>query len=514
MHNILRLPGARALSAFRLDKLLRQAREALPKLSGIRAQHWHFVKLVRPLAASEQEVLEKLLTYGPSSGHEDLHDAIVLVVPRLGTISPWSSKATDIAHACGLDAVERIERGTGVRFELPAGVVLDAVARRSLLPLIHDRMTETVLSSLAEADALFRHAKPQPLTAVDLLGRGAVALEEANRTHGPGAVAGRDRLSRRVFHPHPTQSHGCGADDVRASQLRALPAQDLQCRLDHRRRGHARLAVPDDQAHPCRAPGGNAGGLRGQCRGDRGCQGGAAASGCAGRVSQQRRVHAHRHEGGDAQPSDRYLAVSRRRDRLGRRDPRRGCHGTGRQAEGGTDRVHRLAPARSGVRATLGEERVWPPGPHRFAAADHAGRPDRRRQLQQRIRAPQPVGLLSHLRAAARRRAARLSQADHDCRRRGQRRASPDSQAAAGRRGRAGATRRARHADRAGWRLGVQHGDGAERRGSRLRFGAAGQCGDPAPGPGSHRPLLGAGRREPDPVDPRCGRGRVVERVA
>ena len=165
MHNILRLPGARALSAFRLDKLLRQAREALPKLSGIRAQHWHFVKLVRPLAASEQEVLEKLLTYGPSSGHEDLHDAIVLVVPRLGTISPWSSKATDIAHACGLDAVERIERGMGVRFELPAGVVLDAVARRSLLPLIHDRMTETVLSSLAEADALFRHAKPQPLTA-------------------------------------------------------------------------------------------------------------------------------------------------------------------------------------------------------------------------------------------------------------------------------------------------------------------------------------------------------------
>ncbi len=184
MHNILRLPGARALSAFRLDKLLRQAREALPKLSGIRAQHWHFVKLVRPLVAREQEVLEKLLTYGPSSGHEDLHDAIALVVPRLGTISPWSSKATDIAHACGLDAVERIERGMGIRFELPAGVAPDAAARRSLLPLIHDRMTETVLSSLGEADALFHHAKPQPLTAVDLLGRGAVALEEANRAMG------------------------------------------------------------------------------------------------------------------------------------------------------------------------------------------------------------------------------------------------------------------------------------------------------------------------------------------
>ena len=120
MPTILRLPGARALSQFRLDKLLQQAREALPKLSGIRAQYWHFVKLVRPLAQGERDVLEQLLTYGPKSGHEDLSDTDTLVVPRLGTISPWSSKATDIAHACGLDAVERIERGTAVRFEATA----------------------------------------------------------------------------------------------------------------------------------------------------------------------------------------------------------------------------------------------------------------------------------------------------------------------------------------------------------------------------------------------------------
>ena len=92
--------------------------------------------------------------------------------------------------------------------------------------------------------------------------------------------------------------------------------------------------------------------------------------------------------------------------------------------------------------------------------------------------------------------------------------ADPDSQAAARRWRRAGAAWRARYADRAGRRLGVQHGDGSERRGPRLRFGAAGQCGDPAPGSGSHRPLLGAGRREPDPVDPRRGRGRAVECAA
>ena len=184
MPTILRLPGARALSQFRLDKLLKQAREALPKLAAIRAQHWHFVKLARPLAQRELEVLEKLLTYGPRSGHEDLRETIALVVPRLGTISPWSSKATDIAHACGLDAVERIERGMAVRFELAAGIALDAMARRSLLPLIHDRMTETVLSSLTEADALFHDARPQPLMEVDLLGRGIAALEKANRSMG------------------------------------------------------------------------------------------------------------------------------------------------------------------------------------------------------------------------------------------------------------------------------------------------------------------------------------------
>jgi phosphoribosylformylglycinamidine synthase len=184
MPTILTLPGARALSQFRLDKLLKQARQALPKLAGIRVQYWHFAKLARPLVASEREVLGKLLTYGPRSGHEDLHEAIALVVPRLGTISPWSSKATDIAHACGLAAVERLERGMAVRFEPAAGVALDPAAWRSLLPLIHDRMTETVLSSLEEADALFHETRAQPLHQVDLLGRGSAALEEANRAMG------------------------------------------------------------------------------------------------------------------------------------------------------------------------------------------------------------------------------------------------------------------------------------------------------------------------------------------
>src|SRR6267142_6040885 len=112
-----KLPGRRALSEFRLHKLLQQARKPLPTLAGIASRYWHFIKLRRPLSEKEAAVLRALLTYGredpgPVSKSETLKGDILLVVPRLGTISPWASKATDIARQCGLDAVERIERGT------------------------------------------------------------------------------------------------------------------------------------------------------------------------------------------------------------------------------------------------------------------------------------------------------------------------------------------------------------------------------------------------------------------
>jgi phosphoribosylformylglycinamidine synthase len=184
MPTVLRLPGRPALSDFRLDKLLHSARKAIPALRGLRTQYWHLVKLKRPLDGREREVLDALLTYGPKAGPEDLHEGILLVVPRLGTISPWSSKATDIAQQCGLHAVERIERGTAYRLQLEAGAQLDAAGRRLLLPLLHDRMTETVLSALEQADALFHEATPQPLAEIDLLKRGAAALADANRGMG------------------------------------------------------------------------------------------------------------------------------------------------------------------------------------------------------------------------------------------------------------------------------------------------------------------------------------------
>ena len=180
----LKLPGRRALSEFRLSKLLHQAKQRLPGLTGVRTQYWHFAKLRRPLSDSESATLHALLTYGPAAREEHLEDDLLLVVPRIGTISPWASKATDIARQCGIDAVERIERGTAYRLEGLELRALKSAQHQALLPLIHDRMTEAVLDSLGAADALFHEAKPAPLTTVDMLARGRAALEEANSIMG------------------------------------------------------------------------------------------------------------------------------------------------------------------------------------------------------------------------------------------------------------------------------------------------------------------------------------------
>jgi phosphoribosylformylglycinamidine synthase len=180
----LKLPGRRALSEFRLSKLRHQVKQHLPGLTGIRTQYWHFVHLRQPLSEAQLATLRELLTYGPAAHDEHIDDDLLLVVPRLGTISPWASKATDIVLHCGLDAVERIERGTAYRLEGIAASKLASAQRSALLSLIHDRMTETVLDSLDAADALFHEAKPAPLATIDVLVRGRTALESADRRLG------------------------------------------------------------------------------------------------------------------------------------------------------------------------------------------------------------------------------------------------------------------------------------------------------------------------------------------
>jgi len=179
---MIELPGAPAVSDFRIAKL-RPALEALqPGLGSISARFIHFVDLARDLDAREHTLLGRLLTYGPrdpgaamaAGAHE------LIVVPRFGTISPWSSKATDIAHVCGLEAVRRIERG--IAWSVNAPSLNPAQLRRLATPLV-DRMTETVLLDRGEAARLFEHEKTRPLRSVSLAS-GREALVRANSELG------------------------------------------------------------------------------------------------------------------------------------------------------------------------------------------------------------------------------------------------------------------------------------------------------------------------------------------
>jgi phosphoribosylformylglycinamidine synthase len=171
MSRVLFLRGAAAFSATRLARITETVRQAVPDLKALAAEHWYFVELDAEPDAAELGRLGNLLGI-PAQLPAEPPGSLILVTPRLGTISPWSSKATDIAKNCGFDKLRRIERGTAYH---AAGGARDALAAR-----LHDRMTESVLGSIAEAEALFRHIAPQPLTTVDVLAGGRAALVAAN----------------------------------------------------------------------------------------------------------------------------------------------------------------------------------------------------------------------------------------------------------------------------------------------------------------------------------------------
>nr|WP_286947242.1 phosphoribosylformylglycinamidine synthase [Pseudomonas sp. UBA6718] len=170
------LRGTPALSAFRHGKLLSQLTAKVPAVTGLYAEFAHFAEVTGVLDASEEQVLARLLKYGPSVPVQEPSGQLFLVIPRFGTISPWSSKASDIARNCGLAKIERLERGIAYYV---SGELSDA-DQQAVAAVLHDRMTQLVLGALEEAAGLFSHAEPKPLTAVDVLGGGRAALEKAN----------------------------------------------------------------------------------------------------------------------------------------------------------------------------------------------------------------------------------------------------------------------------------------------------------------------------------------------
>ncbi|MBQ56779.1 MAG: phosphoribosylformylglycinamidine synthase [Pseudomonadaceae bacterium] len=170
------LRGAPALSAFRHGKLLELLTSKVPAVTGLYAEFAHFADVTGVLTADEEQVLARLLKYGPSVPVQEPSGRLFLSVPRFGTISPWSSKASDIAHNCGLAKIQRLERGIAYY----VSGELDAAQAQVVESLLHDRMTQLVLDNLQDAAALFSHASPKPLTVVDILTGGRAALEQAN----------------------------------------------------------------------------------------------------------------------------------------------------------------------------------------------------------------------------------------------------------------------------------------------------------------------------------------------
>ena len=179
---IIQLPGATALSRFRLQRLLVQLQQQAPGVHGVAARYLHFAKVSKPLNPAQQEVLEKILSYGPAREPVSESGAHILVLPRIGTISPWSSKASDIAHICGLENVLRIERG--VAYYIQSATPLPPAQVDALLPLLHDRMTESIFRDGADATTMFAHHRPAPVRSVDLLAGGKEALRQADSDLG------------------------------------------------------------------------------------------------------------------------------------------------------------------------------------------------------------------------------------------------------------------------------------------------------------------------------------------
>ncbi|MCF2859015.1 phosphoribosylformylglycinamidine synthase [Pseudoalteromonas sp. SMS1] len=174
------LRGAPALSDFKVQKILKSCADAELPVTGVYAEFMHFADLTAELTEAELDKLSKLLTYGPTAVEHTPEGALVLVTPRIGTISPWASKATDIANNCGLDKVHRVERGIAYYVEGE----LSAAQLNEVSKLLHDRMTESVHSQLEDAGQLFRVEEPRPMSSVDILGGGREALATANVEQG------------------------------------------------------------------------------------------------------------------------------------------------------------------------------------------------------------------------------------------------------------------------------------------------------------------------------------------
>lgn len=182
MSVVLPLRGVTALSDFRVEKLLQKAAAAGLPDAKLESEFWYFVSSENTLDAATVEKLQALLeaqsVASTPKAQSGLH--LFLITPRLGTISPWASKATNIAENCGIQDIERIERGMAVWIHGD----LTAEQQQQWAALLHDRMTESVLTDIDAAAQLFHHIQSETFSSVDVLAGGKEALVKANSEMG------------------------------------------------------------------------------------------------------------------------------------------------------------------------------------------------------------------------------------------------------------------------------------------------------------------------------------------
>ncbi|MBE7538770.1 MAG: phosphoribosylformylglycinamidine synthase [Opitutaceae bacterium] len=225
---MLTLRGSSSLSTFRRQKLLEDLASAGIPVTDLNAEFVHLISLVdpkAPLTAREHAILEQLLTYGPRDKRSAVGGVTRVVAPRPGTLSPWSSKATDIAHICGLAGIRRIERVTVYSFAHEA-IETDAGREkfdREIAARIHDRMTQAVFPSIDNCSILFRRETPRPSTRISVLRNGRAALEDANRTLGLALAGDEIEYLAKAF-------QGLGRDPYDVELMMFAQANSEHCR--------------------------------------------------------------------------------------------------------------------------------------------------------------------------------------------------------------------------------------------------------------------------------------------
>jgi hypothetical protein len=407
---ILTLPGAVALSPFRVEKLLASLPRPLAEAISLETRFVHFVACAEPLSSDETAVLERLLTYGtPARGEPQ--GVLLLVLPRFGTVSPWSSKATDIAHNCGLGKIARIERGVAYYITARDPGPLSERSRRALDRAIHDRMTETVVESFSDAERLFAHATPKPLRRIDVLEGGRGALEEANVSMGLALAPDEIDYLLENF-----KRLGRNPTDVELMMF--AQANSEHCRhkifnatwtIDGEGMDHSLFAMIRNthRAHPegtIVAYSDNSAIMEGAQVARFNPDGHGVWRSEPGLAHILMKVETHNHPTAIApHPGAGTGAGGEIRDE--------GATGIGAKPKAGS-RDSRCRTCASRRDPALGT-RLRQAAAHLVRAFDHGRRTDRRRGIQQRVRAPEPRGILPDVRAGFRRRGARLSQAHH-----------------------------------------------------------------------------------------------------